>query len=77
MYNVISTISGQFRLYHAMVDDTNHTQVTCLENTLHCGVFISWNTGSQSIEFFVSCKCVSHITFYRSIFKINNFEKIK
>ncbi|XP_065900441.1 uncharacterized protein [Dysidea avara] len=44
---------SHFRLYHAVVIHVNgQYQVTCLESVIFHGVYISWNTGSQSIEFF-------------------------
>jgi len=35
-----------------------HDQIMCLESAMHRGVYISWNTGSNSVEFYVSCKCL-------------------
>ena len=67
LLSVPLTIVGHFRLYHAVVIHVNgQYQVTCLESVIFHGVYISWNTGSQSIEFFVSCKRVCHtiLAFY-------------
>ena len=48
------TIVGQFRLYHALTFVDGPLQVTCLESVSYPGVYVSWDTRSGSIPFFVS-----------------------
>ena len=50
-------LTGHFRIYRALVD--GQYRVICLESDCYPGIYVSWDTDSESIKFFVSLNLIN------------------